>query len=157
MVAETIQMISEAMQAGLQSSIYALQLPNAPKVEQFLNPFSDDELEPINYPAVVTNLTSFRSPEAEFMVMDQLHAEIPVAVEYRTQAVDNSGARVEASMAQRGIIHVLNQLTLTQPTKNKVNVIEVKNVVFDFVKFDGMFTGGAVLFTVMVRDLTDVQ
>lgn len=156
MVAETIQMVYEAMQASLQASLYALELPNTPKVEQFLNPFSDDEVDPINYPAVVTNLASMRSPEAHFMVMDQLHAEIPVAVEFRTQAVDNSNARLDASMAQRGIIHVLNQITVNQPTKNNVNFIEIKDVVFDFVKFDGMYTGCAVLFTAIVRDLTDV-
>lgn len=146
-------MVSQALQAGLQSKLYALGLPNAPTIGQFLNPFDDNELKPVNYPAIITNLTAQRSPEILFQI-NEFHGEIPVVIEYRTKSSDNALARQEVSMVMRAVIKTLEDVTVQQPRMNGISVVEIKDLVFDFVKFDGLYTGGAVLFLVMARDLT---
>lgn len=156
MVHEAIILTSNALKAGLQDQLNTLNLPDTPIIAQFMNPFEDDELQPVNYPAIVVNLPGMRSPAADFAVNDLLHANIPIVIEYRTRDVDNSETRTSVSIVQRAIIHILSKLSLEQPTLHDVMLIEIHDLIFDFVKFDSEYTGGAVMFTTILRDQSDV-
>lgn len=152
MVYEAIVLVSNALKAGLQDRLNALDLPYRVDVAQFMNPFEDDELTPVNFPAVIVNLPGTKSPAADFSINDLLHAEIPLVIEYRTREPDSAPARASVSRVQRAMIQVLSQLSLDQSTLNDIKLVEISNLVFDFVSFDGDYTGGAVMFNAMLRD-----
>lgn len=154
MIYEAIKITSDQLKASLQQHLDTLPLSKPLTIEQFLNPFENDALSPINYPAVVVNLAPQQSPEASFEVFVKMDAEVPIVIEYRTRQVDSAAARTSVSHAIRGIVHSLNDLLVGQVLLNNVRMIEVKNVIFDFVKFDGDYTGGVILFTAMMRDIT---
>jgi hypothetical protein len=127
--------------------------PGATEIAQFLDPFQDDSMEPVNFPALLTTLQPGRSPELELEVFHTQKGEIPVMIEHRTQEPDNSDARVYAARIQRAIVRVLNKLYEENVVYDDIQFMEITDIQTDFLAGGHNFIGSGVFFNVLAREI----
>jgi hypothetical protein len=157
MVNQCLTIVHDALKASLQEKLDAIGADvgePVPTIVDFLCPVVDDYVDVNNPPGIVTSLAPERSPSATFQVFGKSDASIPVVVSFLSREYDMAKGRRDAGYVAQAILHVLNDVFVHQIGIGQVRLIEIDDLVFDYVKDDGDHIGVAVLFDAIMRDET---
>lgn len=153
MVNEAVTLVAAAIRAHLQSRLNVIMGVSSPVIQQILDPFSDEVMEPVNWDAVEINLAPMESPVATLQCNDRSDSIVPMTIEYVTRHPDGIVSRKRCSGFQRAAIQVLSDLWVSQGEVNMCQLINIDDIRFDFIAFDGDRTGAALMFHVTMRDV----
>lgn len=150
---ESIKILRDRFEADLQNEIDGLTVvsgDSAPTIQEYRDPFTDDVLEPNDWPAIVIDLAPISSPEAELPSQGKADISVPVDVRYVSHDYNTAEGRRRASYCLRAIIRVLD--IVHGRVEAGMRSLQVTDLTFDYFVDEEEHIQAVTRFTILMRD-----
>ena len=152
---EAVEMVAGSVEGGMAAAlarVAQLAGEGVPAIQTYRHSFRDENLEPDDYPAVVTELRiNEATPEAELETQNKSEMKIPLECTYLTREYDTVEARRAASHTMRAILVCLSA-AIELPPLHGVRLIQASDISIQFFTDADRYLGASVSFNAHIQD-----